>query len=77
MGGLDHVGLCPADFDASLRFYVEGIGLMVKFDVTLEMDMQGLLGVPTEKVRTLFLTDSTSPGGSSLAARPERRQGGD
>ena len=63
---LDHVGLCPADFDASLRFYVEGIGLTVKFDVTLEMDMQGLLGVPTERVRTVFLGDSVAPEASSL-----------
>lgn len=63
---LDHVGLCPADFDASLRFYVDGIGLTVKFDVTLQADMEGLLGVKTEKVRTLFLTDSDAPDASSL-----------
>ncbi|HEX3706793.1 MAG TPA: VOC family protein [Mycobacteriales bacterium] len=63
---MDHVGLCPADFDASLRFYTDGIGLSVKFDVTLEMDMQGLLGVPTKSVRTVFLSDSTSPDASSL-----------
>ena len=63
---MDHVGLCPADFDASLRFYTAGIGLTVKFDVTLEMDMQGLLGVPTERVRTVFLSDSPAPDASSL-----------
>jgi glyoxylase I family protein len=64
--GMDHVGLCPADFEASLHFYTVGIGLTVKFDVTLEMDMQGLLGVRTEKVRTLFLADSEAPDASSL-----------
>lgn len=63
---MDHVGLCPADFEASLRFYTAGIGLTVKFDVTLEMDMTGLLGVKTEKVRTLFLADSDAPDASSL-----------
>jgi glyoxylase I family protein len=63
---LDHVGLCPANFDASLHFYTAGIGLTVKFDVTLEMDMQGLLGVKTEKVRTLFLADSEEPDAASL-----------
>jgi glyoxylase I family protein len=63
---LDHVGLCPADFAAALHFYTAGIGLTVKFDVTLEMDMQGLLGVPTDRVRTVFLGDSSSPDASSL-----------
>jgi catechol 2,3-dioxygenase-like lactoylglutathione lyase family enzyme len=63
---LDHVGLCPADFGASLRFYTEGIGLEVVFDVTLEMDMESFLGVRTEKVRTLFLGDKAQPGMTRL-----------
>jgi catechol 2,3-dioxygenase-like lactoylglutathione lyase family enzyme len=58
---IDHIGLCPADFDASLRFYTEGIGLEVLFDVTLAMDMESFLGVSTEKVRTLFLGDKAQP----------------
>lgn len=63
---MDHVGLCPADFDASLRFYVEGIGLEVIFDVTLDLDMKDFLGVSTEKVRTLFLGDPSKPGVTRL-----------
>lgn len=56
-----HTGLWPADLDASLRFYTEGIGLEVLFDVTLEMDMEGLLGERTDRVRTIFLGDPAHP----------------
>ncbi|HWA65914.1 MAG TPA: VOC family protein [Mycobacteriales bacterium] len=63
---MDHVGLCPADFDASLRFYVDGIGLEVVFDVTLRGDMYDLLGVRTDSVRTCFLADRATPGSARL-----------
>jgi glyoxylase I family protein len=63
---MDHIGLCPADFDAALRFYTEGIGLDVLFDVTLDMDMEAFLGVRTEQVRTLFLGDKAQPGMTRL-----------
>jgi glyoxylase I family protein len=63
---MDHIGLCPADFAESLRFYVEGIGLEVVFDVTLPMDMKDFLGVSTEKVRTLFLSQPGIPGATRL-----------
>ena len=63
---MDHVGLCPADIEASLRFYVEGIGLEVIFDVTLRGDMHDLLDVHTEKVRTIFLGSPTDLGRSRL-----------
>jgi catechol 2,3-dioxygenase-like lactoylglutathione lyase family enzyme len=56
-----HCGLWPADLDASLRFYVDGIGLDVLFDVTLKMDMEGLLGERTESVRTIFLGSKDRP----------------
>lgn len=64
---MDHVGLCPSDIEASLRFYVEGIGLEVVFDVTLRADMHSLLGVHTENgVRTIFLASPSDPGKSRL-----------
>lgn len=63
---MDHVGLCPADMDAALRFYVDGIGLEVIFDVKLRGDHYDLLGVHTEKVRTVFLGDPSAPGSSRL-----------
>jgi glyoxylase I family protein len=59
---VDHIGLCPADFDESLRFYVDGIGLEVIFDMTLRPDMFDLLGVHTpDGVRTCFLGEPGDP----------------
>ncbi|HEX3900340.1 MAG TPA: VOC family protein [Mycobacteriales bacterium] len=63
---MDHIGLCPADFAESLRFYVEGIGLEVVFDVELAMDMESFLGAKTEKVRTLFLAQPGNSGATRL-----------
>jgi glyoxylase I family protein len=63
---MDHLGLCPASFEESLRFYVEGIGMEVVFDVELPMDMESFLGVKTEKVRTLFLAQPGVPGATRL-----------
>lgn len=56
-----HSGLWPADLDASLRFYVDGIGLEVLSDHVLNMDMDGLLGERTESVRTIFLGSPDFP----------------
>lgn len=66
MARLDHTGLCPADLDAALRFYRDGIGLAVLFDVTLPYDLEPLLGVPTASVRTVFLGDPARPDAGSL-----------
>lgn len=58
---LHHVGLCPADLDASVRFYRDGLGLDVLFDVELEVDLEELLGVRTSVVRTVFLGSRDDP----------------
>jgi catechol 2,3-dioxygenase-like lactoylglutathione lyase family enzyme len=50
-----HIGICPADMDASIRFYRDGLGLSVIADAVLEMDLQPLLGTRTSAVRTVFL----------------------
>lgn len=57
---VNHVGVCPADMERSLRFYVDGVGLEVLFDVELAADLEGLLGVATTKVRTVFLGSTAS-----------------
>jgi catechol 2,3-dioxygenase-like lactoylglutathione lyase family enzyme len=54
---IDHVAICPADIDAALHFYRDGIGLDVLFDVSFDNDFEPLLGVPTTKPRTIFLGD--------------------
>lgn len=55
MTGLDHVGLCAADLEVSLRFYRDGVGLEVLADFTVDADLEPLLGVATSHVRTVFV----------------------
>jgi len=61
-----HTGLCPADLDLSLRFYVQGIGLEVLFDVTMSTDLEPLLGERTSSVRTVFLGNPDLPEAGAL-----------
>jgi catechol 2,3-dioxygenase-like lactoylglutathione lyase family enzyme len=63
---VDHVGLCPADMETSLRFYCNGIGLEVVSDFTLEADLEPLLGRQTNRVRAVFLGSPDSPQGGTL-----------
>jgi catechol 2,3-dioxygenase-like lactoylglutathione lyase family enzyme len=58
---LHHAGVCCRDIDASLRFYRDGIGLVVLADVTLAADLKPLLGVGTTSVRTIFLGEAAHP----------------
>ncbi|MDO3333895.1 VOC family protein [Mycobacteroides abscessus] len=57
---LHHAGVCVADMDRSLRFYRDCLGLSVLADAVLKADLQDLLGVRTERVRTVFLGESQS-----------------
>jgi glyoxylase I family protein len=66
MGLIHHTGLAPKDLDASLRFYTEGVGLDVLMDVTVPSNLEGLLGIPTEKWRTIFLGDTANPNAGVL-----------
>jgi len=63
---VDHVAICPADLAESLRFYRDGLGLEVLFDVTFDADLEPLLGVATERVRTVFLGDPQQPDAGRL-----------
>jgi catechol 2,3-dioxygenase-like lactoylglutathione lyase family enzyme len=58
---LDHVAICPADLDAALRFYRDGVGLDVLFDLTFDANFEPLLGVPTEHPHIVFLGDQQHP----------------
>lgn len=60
-GPLHHAGVCVADIHESLRFYRDGLGLTVLVDAELEADLQPLLGVTTQKVRTVFLGNPEHP----------------
>ena len=61
MALIDHVAICPADLDAALHFYRDGIGLDVLFDVTFDADFEALLGVPTKQPHIVFLGDPAHP----------------
>ena len=79
-----HVGICPADLDASLRFYRDGLGLSVLVDTVLKTDLEPLLGTRTSSVRTVFLGDPQRPDvgivelldlGDGVAASQDRPPG--
>jgi len=61
-----HSGLCPADMETSLRFYVDGLGLEVLFDVVLDVDLEALLGERTQQARTVFLGSRSNPDAGVL-----------
>jgi catechol 2,3-dioxygenase-like lactoylglutathione lyase family enzyme len=63
---LHHAGLCPANMETSLRFYRDGVGLEVLRDITMDADLEPLLGRRTEKVRYIFLGSPASPQGGIL-----------
>ncbi|MDT5112805.1 MAG: lactoylglutathione lyase, partial [Mycobacterium sp.] len=52
---LHHAGICCRDVAESLRFYRDGIGLVVLTDVVMDADLKPLLGVSTTSPRTVFL----------------------
>lgn len=58
---IDHAGLCPSDIETSLRFYRDGVGLDVLFDVVLDGNHEALLGARSDSLRTIFLGDKERP----------------
>jgi catechol 2,3-dioxygenase-like lactoylglutathione lyase family enzyme len=58
---MHHAGVCVRDMETSLRFYRDGLELTVLADKVLDADLEPLLGVRTESVRTVFLGDSGHP----------------
>jgi catechol 2,3-dioxygenase-like lactoylglutathione lyase family enzyme len=61
MTTMHHAGICVHDMDAALRFYGEGLQLDVLADKVLDADLETLLGVRTQSIRTVFLGDSEHP----------------
>jgi catechol 2,3-dioxygenase-like lactoylglutathione lyase family enzyme len=58
MTTMHHAGVCVHDMEQSLRFYRDGLGLTVLTDKVLNADLEPLLSVRTESVRTVFLGDA-------------------
>jgi glyoxylase I family protein len=64
MTRVHHTALCPADFEASLRFYRDGLGMEpIMGPVDFEGDWPALFGAPEPKLRSVFLGDPASPDG--------------
>jgi len=54
---LHHAAICSADFDASLVFWCDGLGLDVLMDHSFDGDWPTLFGAPSSTLRSVFLGD--------------------
>lgn len=61
MKGIHHSAICVRDFEVSLRFWRDGIGLTMLMDEEFEGDWPTLLRAPTTKLRSAFLGDPDAP----------------
>jgi catechol 2,3-dioxygenase-like lactoylglutathione lyase family enzyme len=55
--GVHHSAICTADFERSLRFWRDGLGLSVLFDHEFTGDWPGLFGAQSDRLRSIFLGD--------------------
>jgi len=58
---LHHNGLCPSDFERSLSFYRDGIGLSILVDEVFDGDFKTLFGIESNKIRSVLLGDPRYP----------------
>jgi glyoxylase I family protein len=62
-----HLAIAVVDFEQSLRFYRDGLGLQVVFDEFLERDWQRLLRSPCRRIREVALADPEDPHAGVIA----------
>ena len=58
---LHHVALCPRDFEASLRFYRDGLGLEEMMDEVIEDEWKSFFQARSDRLHTVFLGDPKRP----------------
>jgi catechol 2,3-dioxygenase-like lactoylglutathione lyase family enzyme len=58
---IHHSAICVRDFDASLRFYRDGLGLSLLWEREFEGDWPTLFGAPESKLHSAFLGDPGAP----------------
>ena len=58
---LHHAALCVRDVDASLRFYRDGLGLVVLMDEHFDGDWPTLFDAPSRRLHSVFLGEPTAP----------------
>jgi glyoxylase I family protein len=58
---IHHSAICVRDFDASLRFYRDGLGLSLLWEREFEGDWPTLFGAPEPRLHSAFLGDPAVP----------------
>jgi glyoxylase I family protein len=58
---IHHSAICVRDFDTSLRFYRDGLGLSLLWEREFEGDWPTLFGAPEPKLHSAFLGDPGTP----------------
>ena len=61
MTRVHHSAIHAHDVEASLRFYRDGLGLQVLMDHEFAGDWRTLIGVPADRLRSVFLGDPSAP----------------
>ncbi len=58
---LHHVALCPADFEASVRFYRDGLGFEPIMDEEIPGGWKGFFDARSDNLRSVFFGDRERP----------------
>lgn len=58
---LHHAALCVRDVAASLRFYRDGLGLVVLMDEHFDGDWPALFDAPSRRLHSVFLGEPSAP----------------
>lgn len=58
---MHHSAICAEDFDESLRFYRDGLGLELMMDEEFDGDWPTLFDASSKRLRSVFLGDPANP----------------
>jgi catechol 2,3-dioxygenase-like lactoylglutathione lyase family enzyme len=61
MPGIHHSAIVTADVEQSMRFWRDGLGFTELFDNTFTGDWPTLFGAQTDRLRSIFLGDPSTP----------------
>lgn len=61
MTGIHHTAIVTADVERSIRFWRDGLGFAELFDHTFTGDWPALFGAATDRLRSVFLGDPSTP----------------
>jgi catechol 2,3-dioxygenase-like lactoylglutathione lyase family enzyme len=61
MPGIHHSAIVTADVERSMRFWRDGLGFTELFDNTFTGDWPTLFGAQTDRLRSIFLGDPSTP----------------